>query len=108
MKKSKVFGIALLATAMLFGFVACKHNDESYTMSSEDQAAYDAQIIALAIGASMTEMSSANVKSMLDNANTVLESENKPFRIKDKNPDTPIAKGTTAEELKKRFVAVKA
>ena len=67
-----------------------------------------AQIDTLAYLAGVNNIPSAYVKNMLDSTNASLESDNKPFRIKDKNPDTPIAKGTTAEELKKRFVAVKA
>lgn len=74
---------------------------EEITLNESQQPLYDAFITAMVVKAELEEVSAETVRSELSTHNNNIQSIG--FRIVDKQPDTVITQGTTAETLKNRF-----
>lgn len=100
MKNKKFFVAVLLlaATALLFSSCAFK-------MNTEQQTHYESFITGLKNMATVTDVSADTVKTTLAAANA--GAEKLGYQIEDKDSGKPITKGTSEEDLKKRFVPKK-
>lgn len=74
---------------------------EEITLNESQQPLYDTFITAMVVKAKLEEVSAETVRSELSRHNNNIQSIG--FRIVDKQPDTVITQGTTAETLKNRF-----
>ena len=74
-------------------------------LDNKQQVIYDGFINALVATSQAVEVSASVVKGTLDIYNPSAKTQK--FKIVDKKPDTPVAKGSTAEQLKKRFIPAK-
>ena len=101
MKNKKLFTAALLLAIAAFLFTACPHN----TLTAEQKAAYDAFIGATFVDASNDTIAAAAVAGLVSEHNERIASLG--IKILDTTPSKDIAKGTTKEALKARFIPVK-
>ena len=92
--------------AMLAGSIAILMASCSFKMNTSQQTHYDAFIATLVGLVAQAEMSPGNVKSHLETNNVAAKAIG--YQIVDKNAGKPIARGTGADALKKRFVPKKA
>ena len=104
MKHTKIFFALLAVTAAVLAFGCNKATDPAgFTMNAQQKTAYDAVITAVETSAANMELSADVVKTTLENYNTTsFKALN--FKVTDKEAGKPIAKGTKADALKKRFV----
>lgn len=100
MKNKKFFVAVLLLAATALLFSSC-----AFQMNTQQKAHYEGFITGLKNSAAIWEISADTVKSTLETANLGAASLN--YQIEDKNAGKPIAKGTSEEDLRKRFVAKK-
>ena len=99
MKNKKFFvAVLLAATALLFSSCAFK-------MNTEQQTHYENFITGLKVLSAGVDVSADIVKINLAAAN--LGAEKLGYQIEDKDSGKPITKGTSEEDLKKRFVPKK-
>jgi len=99
MKNKKFFvAVLLAATALLFSSCAFK-------MNTEQQTHYENFITGLKTATMLMDMPADGVKLALDAAN--VGAEKLGYQIEDKDSGKPITKGTSEEDLKKRFVPKK-
>ena len=100
MANKKIFTAVLLLAAAALLFSSC-----AFKMDSKQSAHYEGFITSLEVSVNGVEMSADEVKTYLSAANitaSVLD-----YKIVDKTPDKPVAKGTKADALKKRFKPAK-
>ena len=101
MKNKKLFTAALLLAIAAFLFTACPHN----TLTAEQKAAYDLFINTVVEGASASDTPAGAMATSLSNYNQEIASLG--IKIFDTTPSQDIAKGTSKEALKARFIPVK-
>ena len=101
MKNKKLFTAALLLAIAAFLFTACPHN----TLTTQQQKAYDDFIDATFNDASNTPIAAAAVAGLVSGHNENIASLG--IKIFDTTPSQDIAKGTSKEALKARFIPVK-
>ena len=101
MKNKKLFTAALLLAIAAFLFTACPHN----TLTTQQQKAYDDFINATFNNASNLPIAAANVAGLVSEHNERIASFG--IKIFDTTPSQDIAKGTSKEALKARFIPVK-
>ena len=96
-----IVGSILLVLSILVFFSACTQPGW-IVLNQEQQYLYNDFIVRLTINAQSNEIPAATMKSDLETTNKAL----KPFKFKivDKTPSTAVAKGSTANDLKKRFL----
>ncbi|MGP1601638.1 hypothetical protein [Treponema sp.] len=96
-----IAGSILLVLSILVFFSACTQPGW-IVLNQEQQYLYNYFIVGLTSQAQQEEIPAANIKSMMETTNKGL----KPFKFKivDKTPNTAVAKGSTANDLKKRFL----
>ncbi len=96
-----IVGSILLVLSILVFFSACTQPGW-IVLNQEQQFLYNEFIVRLTVDAQEKEIPAATMKSDLETTNKEL----KPFKFKivDKTPDDAIAKGSTANDLKKRFL----
>ena len=98
-----IAGSILLVLSILVFFTGCPGG--VMKLDNKQQVIYDGFINALVATSQAVEVSAATVKTTLDIYNPSAKTQK--FKIVDKKPDTPVAKGSTAEQLKKRFIPAK-
>ena len=96
-----IVGSILLVLSILVFFSACTQPGW-IVLNQEQQFLYNEFIVRLTVDAQRNEISAAYIKSYLEEINEGA----KPFKFKivDKTPNTAVAKGSTAKDLKKRFL----
>ena len=94
----------LLVLSMLVFFTGCPQPG-GFTLNAQQETVYNNFITALTTAAGTMEMPATSVKSILDASNTSANALK--FKIVDNKPDTAVARGSKAEDLKKRFVPAK-
>ena len=100
----------LLVLSMLVFFAGCPQpggntQPGEFTLNAQQELVYNQFITALVSAANATELSAAQVKSILDPSNVSANALN--FKIVDSKPNTAVAQNSTAENLKKRFKPAK-
>ena len=98
-----IIGSILLVLSILVFFTGCPGG--VMKLDNKQQVIYDGFINALVATSQAVEVSASVVKGTLDIYNPSAKTQK--FKIVDKKPDTPVAKGSTAEQLKKRFIPAK-
>ena len=96
--------VALMA--MLVGSIAVFLSSCAFKLNTEQQTLYNAKIDSIAALAALNDIPKETVESELKAFNTLFKA--KGFIVEDKKAGTPIAKGTKADDLRKRFVPKKA
>lgn len=96
-----IAGSILLVLSILVFFSACTQPGW-IVLNQEQQFLYNEFIVRLTVQAQINEIPAAAIKSHLEEINEGA----KPFKFKivDKTPNTAVAKGSTAKDLKKRFL----
>lgn len=98
MKNIKQMPLVLVLLASVVAlFSSC-----NFRMTSKQENLYIGFISNLERLAGKRELTKEDVERELDPVN--ISAKRLGFRIEDKNPNTPIAQGTKADKLKKRFV----
>ncbi|MGP1439940.1 MAG: hypothetical protein ACTTJ3_04275 [Treponema sp.] len=110
--KKAVFMMSTLLLAMMV-VVGCNHGDngsdsKGLKLNEKQQALYDGYIDVAFNAAKTMDVPAQAVKPQLDVANAKLKQANAGFMIKDTQEGQPIKAGTSKEDLKKRFIPVKA
>ena len=104
MKHTKIF-FALLALAAAVLAFGCKQANSGFTMNAQQKTYYESVITAFQNTATVAEIPADTVKTTLATSNVGCAQLG--FKITDNDADKPIAKGTNADALKKRFVPSK-
>lgn len=96
-----IVGSILLVLSILVFFSACTQPGW-IVLNQEQQFLYNDFIVQLTVDAQRNEIPAATMKSDLEDTNKRL----KPFKFKivDTKSGTAVAKGSTANDLKKRFL----
>ena len=81
---------------------SCKQGSGGQVLNSEQQKAYDGFIGSLAGSCALMEISADTVASGLEGFNATAKTRH-GFIIEDTQAGQPIARGTSKEDLKKRF-----
>lgn len=115
--KKAIFMVSTLLLAMMM-VVGCDHGnndsnnpkpkEEALKLNEKQQAIYDSYIDTAFNAVAQTELAAEAVKAELANRNETLKKDNAGFMIKDTQEGQPIKAGTSKEDLKKRFIPVKA
>ena len=103
MKHTKIF-FALLALAVAVLAFGCKqaNGSSSFTMNDNQKKAYESMITGFETTAAAMDIPAKSVKMSVESFNTSYASIN--LKVTDTQADKPIAKGTKADALRKRFV----
>ena len=94
--------------AMLAGSIAILMASCSFKMDTKQEAFYNEFIEKLEKSVKDAEIPADTVKFGIDDLNAEIATQALGFKIVDKDAGKPIAKGTKADALKKRFVPKKA
>ena len=94
----------LALVAMLIGSVAALSSC-AFQMNTEQKEVYEGLISGLEESAKLVELPAITVTAAVKLANEAANKLN--FKIVDSKDGSPIAKGTTAAELRKRFIPKK-
>ncbi|MGP1521442.1 MAG: hypothetical protein ACTTIZ_08090 [Treponema sp.] len=110
--KKAVFMMSTLLLAMMV-VVGCNHGDngsdsKGLKLNEKQQAIYDGYIDFVFNTTRAVDVPAQAVKPKLDAANASLKQANAGFMIKDTQEGQPIEAGTSKEDLKKRFIPIKA
>ena len=104
MKHTKILFALLAVTAAVLAFGCKKATDPAgFTMNAAQKAAYENAITTVESQAAFADVSADNVKTALENYNKY-NFNPLNFKVTDKESGKPIAQGTKADALKKRFV----
>lgn len=110
--KKAVFMMSTLLLAMMV-VVGCNHGDngsdsKGLKLNEKQQVIYDSYIDTVFNVAAQTGLLAEVVKTQLANVNETLKKDGAGFMIKDTQEGQPVKAGTSKEDLKKRFIPVKA